>query len=32
MAKEETSMVAWGNATVLAPRGGDMAITNVSFD
>ncbi|HLF65689.1 MAG TPA: hypothetical protein VI603_18145 [Saprospiraceae bacterium] len=32
MAKAATSQVAWGNATILAPRGGDVEATNISFD
>lgn len=32
MAKAATSQVAWGNATILAPRGGDVEVTNLSFD
>ena len=32
MAKPTTSMVAWGNARVLSPTGGDKNITSLSFD
>ena len=32
MAKPATSQVAWGNATVLAPRGDNVGATNLSFD
>lgn len=32
MDKNQTPQMAWGNATVLAPRGDDIKFTTVSFD